>query len=448
MEAIASLRLHVRGLFESECMAGDAVPAKAHAAMLMRFDDPFGDDYLARAHDTLTLMFNSAELACKTMQRTNIPFGAYTSARLTDFWTVCSPALPPSKEESDDDVHPSVRHPVIRDIMGRLRYCMRIAETPIPMNTAVEKVRGNTIYGWLITRTLHDMGLLINLYFDLVEGKVPGQQLIEACVTLALLHMMRKSIHEAEVDGTDTREASHAILPRLRRGLEQAMSTLTKWERSHYDDALLWMLYLGALYEQGQIKKRVLSLRRATRGAVSGQKPKSCATGPVAGGGEPTGRPCTAPDVNGRRFCEETEGGFPETKHNTDQPSDVALLEKDRASHVQKLQSTPKSGTNLWSLASSRQPDDKDWQDAARSGRVQKGEQHRPGRTKGTEQDRRPVEAANQPSLWFTQMLVQQADRLHLNCWEDVRRVLDRFVYDRHLRPDGQEWFERIVLGQ
>lgn len=357
-----SLRLHVRGLYESECMAGDTASARAHAAVLMQFEDPFGDDDLARAHDTMVLMFNSSELGCKTMQRTVIPYGEWTYSRLINFWNLCVPALPalPAADAVDDQLqlHPSVQHPVLVDIALRIRYCLSVAESPMSMRTPTEKLRGNLVYGWIVTRTFHDMGTLLNLYFDLDEdvvvvlGSTEGQRLTDACIALALLQCERKSLHEAYLDGTDIREASHAMLPRLAASLTRAWGVLTPAERMFYDEAYFWMAYVGAVFEQGEARK--------------------------------IGRPVPVPAKlgDGRRMGRQREKAH-------------QRMRKDHQGEKNTLfQQDGRTETSPW---------------------------------------------------YFSRMLAWHADRLHMCKWDDAKRVLERFVYDRHLQPEGHVWFEEAL---
>lgn len=108
------------------------------------------------------------------------------------------------------------------------------------------------------------MGMLINFYVDLMEEKVlvetEGRRLTEACLALTLLYMLRKSIHEAPLDGTDVRDASHVIIPRLERDMKNAIRMLTPAERLYYEEAWLWMFYAGALYEQGRKSNRLVDM--------------------------------------------------------------------------------------------------------------------------------------------------------------------------------------------
>ncbi|KAJ9502740.1 hypothetical protein H2202_001862 [Exophiala xenobiotica] len=319
-DAKGLIRLHVRGLMESDCMALDRDSAKAHLKMLMQFDDPFGGDELSRATDTSVIMFNIVELASKGMERPLIPFGRWTHSRLASYWALCYPALPVHLPEYDE-VHPCIQPPV-REIMIRLRYCIGICDSPLPTNTAADKLRGSLVYGWIATRTQHDVGVLLHLFFDLIEGKTStrtaGQQFTEAAICLTLAHCIRKSVLAAQMEnsGIDIREASHAIMPRLATTLQSAFSVVAPDERPVYDEVYFWMFYVGAMFEERQkASKRPIWLRN-------------------------------------------------------------------------------KNGSS---------------------------------------------------GLWFSKLLARHASNLGVRTWSDAKRILEKFVYDRHLQPEGHLWFEDVL---
>ncbi|EXJ66593.1 uncharacterized protein A1O5_10264 [Cladophialophora psammophila CBS 110553] len=254
-ESLAALRLHIRCLFETECMAGDTIAAKAHADILLRLPDPISDE-MERVQHTLVMMFDATELACKKLERTVVPFGNWTAKAHARLWALASPYMP-VPPIGVHNAHPCVEIPEHREAMVRLRYCLWLAETPLPFATAQERLKADMVFAWIATKTFHDLGILINLYVDIMEGRIhfnsEGHRLTQACMVLTLVYESRKRVHEAIIeDGADIREASHVIMPRLARDMVTAMEMLNLVEWIHYQEAYLWMLYAGALYEQRQ----------------------------------------------------------------------------------------------------------------------------------------------------------------------------------------------------
>jgi hypothetical protein len=92
------------------------MPAKVHAAILMQLEDPLIDE-MERAHDTMMLMFNAAELACKKLERTVIPFGTWTTERLSNFWAITSAQMPQTSAEYES-VHSRVKFPLVRTALS------------------------------------------------------------------------------------------------------------------------------------------------------------------------------------------------------------------------------------------------------------------------------------------------------------------------------------------
>ncbi|OAP64137.1 hypothetical protein AYL99_00109 [Fonsecaea erecta] len=257
-ESMAALRLHIRCLFETECMAGDTMAAKAHADILLRLPDPLTDE-VERAQHLLVMMFDATELACKKLERTVLPFGSWTAKAHARLWAMASQFVP-IPPVYVHNAHSCVEIPEHREAMITLRYCLWIAETPLPFGTSEERLKADMIFAWIATKTFHDLGNLINLYVDIMEGKIlfnsEGHRLTQACMVLTLVYESRKRVHEAIIeDGADIREASNVIMPRLAQDMATAMEMMSPVECVHYQEAYLWMLYAGALHEQRQQSK-------------------------------------------------------------------------------------------------------------------------------------------------------------------------------------------------
>ncbi len=258
-ESLLALRLHIRTLYEAECMAGDTAAARAHMNILLRLEDPITDELLRASH-LMVMMFNTTELACKKLERTLLPFGEWTRKTFAPLWTLCSPFLPVSPE-TVNKAHPSVKIPLLREAMIRLRYCLWFGQAPLPFGTAQERLGADMIFAWTATQLFNDLGVLMNLYMDIIEGEISfrseGRRWAEACMVLTQLHMVRKCVHEAIIEGgVDLREASHVIMPRLERDLKMAMESMTQAEEVYYQEALFWMLYAGALHEQRRRRRK------------------------------------------------------------------------------------------------------------------------------------------------------------------------------------------------
>ncbi|KEF55833.1 uncharacterized protein A1O9_08584 [Exophiala aquamarina CBS 119918] len=243
---------HIMLLFQSDCKRRDSEAASIHGPILIGLLEKLKDNTNIIQH-LIVMMFGYAELAANTLGRPVITLNFEMMKRLTDFWASAS-SLVQITDVRYRDVHPSIDNPILRTIFTRLRACLVIAETPLPVTDTAQKARGLAVYSWIATETFNDMCVLLNLYHDLMEGqyenKTSGECLTEACIALTLLHTLRKCIHEAEMDGKDLRDTSPVIMPRLRKHLESAIETLISRECAHYAQVYLWMFSVGAQNEQ------------------------------------------------------------------------------------------------------------------------------------------------------------------------------------------------------
>ncbi|KAJ9603717.1 hypothetical protein H2200_011903 [Cladophialophora chaetospira] len=268
-KALATVQSHVRMLFKGECMSQDVNAAKVHAQTFLKLDDQFMDE-IEHAHHALVVMYSVTELACKRLERTIIPFGIYLINAISNFWTATSCQLPQASAGTEK-VHACLTNPWLRNAFLRTRYCLSIEEGSIPSTTPAERLRGDMLFGWIATWTFFDMGTLMNIYIDLIEEEVPtdseGKQLVEACLILTFLHVLRKCIHEAPINGVDLRDASQVMIPRLQMDLQRALRTLKPREYLYYNDAILWMLYIGAVHERGLRPGNLVARDEAASGA-------------------------------------------------------------------------------------------------------------------------------------------------------------------------------------
>jgi hypothetical protein len=309
---------HIMLLFQADCKRRDSESAAIHGPILMSLVEKLADDTKVAQH-LIVMMFGYAELATSTLARPVITLNPDMMKRLNRFWASTS-SLVQLPETRYQNVHPTIDNDILRTVFVRLRACLTIAETPLPVLDAPQKARGIAVYAWIATQTFNDMCVLLNLYHDLMggmpESKTPGQRLTEACTALSLLHTLRKSIHEAEVDGKDLREASHIILPRLQETLENALEVITPEEYSHYAEVYLWIFFTGAQNEQ---------------------------------------------------------------RHKQEVSCNAEVQEESC-------------------------------------------------------------------SMWFNGIMADQARYLNVNTWADMRRILECFVYDRHLTPTGDLWFQESIM--
>jgi hypothetical protein len=251
-DTLIATRLHIRTLLEAECMAGNIAAARAHADVLLRLDDPGDNDAYQFSH-LMVLMFNSTELASKTLERNILPFGDWIQHKLATAWASVASFIPECPMELRD-TNACVTLPELRAAMQQLRHCVWLSASPLASKSEVERAKGDMVFVWVVTKTFVDMGNLINLYVDVMENHVAFdaevEKLMQVGLVLTTVQMLRKCIHSAELEeGMDIREHSHTIVPRIARHLNSALALTEAASKEHYKDAILWMLYIGTTYE-------------------------------------------------------------------------------------------------------------------------------------------------------------------------------------------------------
>ena len=145
-ETLTAVRLHIRTLFEAECMAGDTAAAKAHINILFQLQDPVTDE-IVRLQHLLVIMFNVTELACMKLERTVIPFGTWTSEQFTPLWTLSTPFIPVAPKEVTR-APPCVKLSIPHKAMETLKHCLWVGETKLPFSNIAEKFRADMTFAW------------------------------------------------------------------------------------------------------------------------------------------------------------------------------------------------------------------------------------------------------------------------------------------------------------
>jgi hypothetical protein len=136
------------------------------------------------------------------------------------------------------------------------RLYIDIGQHPFLGEDCCEGGPGEIVYAYSASRSLVDLGRLVNLYLDLVDHRSQytknmtiGRRFTQACLVLASMFAIRSICHSAVVMGVDIRDKSPIIMAHLRESFSLASCCMAA-EKSHYREAHIWILYIGALYER------------------------------------------------------------------------------------------------------------------------------------------------------------------------------------------------------
>jgi hypothetical protein len=249
-----SLISQIVSLFRAACKEGDIAAAKVHAGIIQRLVDRV--EVPDRHIQTLfmTCMNNDSELAIAQIRNTFFDYENWIHKQIRRFWAESlernMPALPPEYQA----LHKSITLSATRQAAIRLRQYLVYRSTEVNLNDPEDLDRTDAVYANFTTYSQYDSGVLINVYINLVAGKVyemeESSRLIQAALALTTLHVSRRGIFEATVYGCDHRSSHHIIIINHLEGtMRQVMDTASADVLDQYREALLWVCFYGARFE-------------------------------------------------------------------------------------------------------------------------------------------------------------------------------------------------------
>ena len=252
-------------LFRSECVEGRVEGAQTHANII-RYVGEAVQDPEAMTSLFIIAMYNDAELACSRFQKTLLDFDTWLPSRMNAFWSRADPMILPRLPTSCGDLHESIKDVTIRGICTHIKRSLAVQDLSLNMETVGEKAYGDMVFQWMGSHMQHDIGVLINYAVDLLQleledhNEMRAERYLTAALALTTLYWLRKYTQEATLNGVDLRDASHVLVPRLQQALELFDCNASILEKQTYGDALFWMYFTGAHWEQA---REDLARRRA-----------------------------------------------------------------------------------------------------------------------------------------------------------------------------------------
>lgn len=241
-------------LFRASCKEQDLDAAKVHAEIIRRLVNriPEGGDQIQTLF--LTLMSNDTEIAVSHMRRTFFNFATWVQRQLVKFWWAHGEPELPIVSLDYLDLDRSIITPSTRTACIRLRRYLAIRKTPIDLQDPVDLERGDTVFSWVSTYSMFDLGVLVNVYLDLSSASIqtlpPAQRFAEASFALTTLYLYRWGIHQATIYGGDHRDRMHiTVVACLRGTMQNALKWCTRRDLDRYQKAFLWVFFYGARYE-------------------------------------------------------------------------------------------------------------------------------------------------------------------------------------------------------
>jgi hypothetical protein len=131
-----------------------------------------------------------------------------------------------------------------------------ICRVPFTIQECIKGGRGELVYAFTASKSLVDQGRLTALYNDLIKPDsalastmTAVQRYTHACLCLCVLLATRAFGHDAFVGGRNIRDRAPIFMYHLRKCWSMVEKNDAR-EEGKYQEAYLWILYHGALFEQ------------------------------------------------------------------------------------------------------------------------------------------------------------------------------------------------------
>jgi hypothetical protein len=154
----------------------------------------------------------------------------------------------------------------LQTLFIRTRRLFAIGEEAFNEEGCTEASRADLVFAWTVSHSLIDVGLFVNHFLDLsqlITSKDPvtelrslGDLYTEASLNLAALCITRYVGHVAVVNGVDIRDVTPTIMLHLQSSMANALEKCTADELFYYENAHLWILFVGALAQQRKARQR------------------------------------------------------------------------------------------------------------------------------------------------------------------------------------------------
>ena len=234
------------------CIENNALAARAHAHALKI--SKLHLNSLSQVPLHLGLMYNDAEYALAQMRRTHLRPEDGVNQSVRHLWSEVEEMLLPIP--GWDRVPECIENNVLQMAMSRIRRILMVTDGGWAAYAHHGIDFADKAHGWMATRAAHDKGSLMNRCLDLLEYKAltdevtsDGRRYTEVDIALRSCYTIKKSIFVYDVNGIDLTNTSQVVLPRVEEILKRAMLTATTRERVKYEQAWLWICFLGAHHE-------------------------------------------------------------------------------------------------------------------------------------------------------------------------------------------------------
>lgn len=218
----------------------------------------------------LTAMHSTLETAIFPLEPPIMTFDDWNPEMWHSIWSNAEDMLSALSPSSVDWPHPSITSSYLREVLTRLRLYLNVPSLHLTSDTPESKAKSDLVALWSATRLVDDAAKLLAYFLELTSpsrisslaatpeshstatdmSTTDVQQ--EAMLTLTTFCAIRHHAHSPYLDDTDIdlRDASYILAPKYQETLENLESSISEQESEKLSEVLLWVYFIGAIFEQ------------------------------------------------------------------------------------------------------------------------------------------------------------------------------------------------------
>ena len=246
--------MHLNHLFSAETISRNAYGASTHGRMLQRM---FEEAWRRGTVDFKLLIWqvhNDVQTSIMFLVRPIFDVDDFLPKLYASLKTAAA-LESPSLDHETNDLDPSVQGG-LAELFTECRNFWQ--EMTIRETQGITDLVSPEIMVWHVSQELLFIGRFVNHYVNVKEWMDRGvtevlkkQLLIQQCLALAGVYLVRSLNLNPVVLGVPIFDAAPSVLTALRAALEESDRIFDEADHHKYANAKLWTLYVGAMAEQG-----------------------------------------------------------------------------------------------------------------------------------------------------------------------------------------------------
>jgi hypothetical protein len=250
--------LHINQLYSAETIGRNLHGATVHGRMLRKMFEQAWNEGTLDYKLLLWQVHNDIQTSAIFLVRPIFDVDGFLPTVYAPIWTAAAPDMPPL-DNTNDDLDPSIEGPLV-DLFKNIRKFWALCV--ILEQQGKNESASNALMTWCNnSQELISIGRLINHYHDVQQllsqqtnQSLKNRMLVQQYLAVAAAYLAKSLNLNPVILGVPMFDARPALLPALRRALEDSEQLSTEAHCRKYMNARLWALYVGALAEQSHLK--------------------------------------------------------------------------------------------------------------------------------------------------------------------------------------------------